>query len=326
MCRHLTFFLLAGCVALSACRSKPKKKSAELPEEPPKVGNSGSVRLRAADSAADDRRKLETGAKPKTHLPEATKPTPPPKPPAEAKPAVVEKPVSTPANPAAPKANTAADAKADSIPQSPPAKTPVVTRPAPSSAPTPVVEAQKGSQPPAAKAVTTAPTQSQPSNAAVPPAVVRTVKPADGQPIELSVPAKAQPAVPVAEPLRTTIPAAPVQAKPAAVGPLLGVIGSEPIARPPDARPLHLPSGGRTTTGSVSPAPPLALQFGHGTNQPTATNEALRAIGVDPLTQSTAWREQQLARQAAEQKAREEERQKLNGALFRFLLKGGSNR
>lgn len=80
------------------------------------------------------------------------------------------------------------------------------------------------------------------------------------------------------------------------------------------------------TTHSVSPAPPLALQFGQGTSQPPSTNGALRAIGVDPLLQGATWREQQLAKQAAEQKAREEEQQKLKGALYRFLFKGGTNR
>ena len=38
------------------------------------------------------------------------------------------------------------------------------------------------------------------------------------------------------------------------------------------------------------------------------------------------WREQQLAKQAAELKAREEEKRKLNDALYRFLFKDGPRR
>jgi hypothetical protein len=106
---------------------------------------------------------------------------------------------------------------------------------------------------------------------------------------------------------------------------MLGVVGIEPRPRAGETRSLPLPPSG-ASTNAVTPAPPLALQFGQGTNQPPATNSALKAIGVDPLLQGAAWREQQLAKQAAEQKAREEEQQKLKGALYRFLFKGGTNR
>ena len=65
MRRHLTFLLLAGVVALSACRSKPKKKVAELPEEPPVVGHSGKVRLHSVESESEAGKGAAGRAKPK---------------------------------------------------------------------------------------------------------------------------------------------------------------------------------------------------------------------------------------------------------------------
>lgn len=141
--------------------------------------------------------------------------------------------------------------------------------------------------------------------------------------MELGVPSKPRPPAP--EPLRATFPAASAQTKPATVGPMLGLLGTEPRTRIGDSRNLPLPGGSAGSAHGTS-SPPLPLPEGSGTNTPPATNAALKAIGVDPLLQGAAWREQQLARQAAEQKAREEEQQKLKSALYRFLFKGATNR
>ncbi len=318
MRRHLTFLFLAGVVALSACRSKPKKKVAELPVEPPPVvGHSGKVRLRSVESESEVGKAAAGRTKPKAGVPEAAPAAPVMKKDMEPKPPIVAKPDSAPVPPPAPsqppKVKAVEVAKPGSSPVNAPAKVPAAS--------------EKGSQPVSVKAIPLAVERpatvpQEPSS----PAAVRNVKPADGRPVELSVPAKSPATAPAAEPLRTTVPT-PVatQPKPAAVGPMLGLIGTEPRPRVGDARSLPLPTGGGTTN-SVPPIPPLALQFGQSTNPPSVTNGGFKAIGVDPLLQSTAWREQQLARQAAEQKAREEEQQKLKGALYRFLFKGGTNR
>lgn len=317
MRRHLTFLLLAGVVALSACRSKPKKQVAELPEEPPVTGHSGKVRLRSVDPESEVGKAAAGRAKPKAGVPEAAPAAPVMKKDIEPKPPSVAKPDNTPVPPPAPS-------------QPPKVKAVEVAKPggSPVNAPVQVlVLSEKGSQPVSVKSIPLAVERpaTVPQEASR-PAAVRNVKPADGRAIELSVPAKSPATAPNAAPLRTTVPT-PIatEPKPAAVGPMLGLIGTEPRPRVGDARSLPLPTGGGTTN-SAPPIPPLGLQFGQGTNPPSVTNGGFKAIGVDPLLQGTGWREQQLARQAAEQKAREEEQQKLKGALYRFLFKGGTNR
>ena len=317
MRRHLTIFLLTGVVALSACRSKPKQKVAELPEEPPVVGHSGKVRLRSVEPESEAEKASAGRAKPKAGVPEAAPAAPVMKKVIEPKPPSATKPDSAPVPPPAPS-------------QPPNAKAVEVAKPggAPVSAPAKIPAAsEKGSQPVSLKAIPLpverpATVPQEPSS----PAAVRNVKPAEGRPVELNVPAKSPAAAPAAEPLRTTGPTpGATQPKPAAVGPMLGLIGTESRPRVGDARSLPLPTGGGVAN-SVPPIPPLALQFGQSTNPPSVTNGGFKAIGIDPLLQSTGWREQQLARQAAEQKAREEEQHKLKGALYRFLFKGGTNR
>ena len=317
MRRHLTFLLLAGVVALSACRSKPKKKVAEFPEEPPVVGHSGKVRLRSVESESEAGKGSAGRAKPKAGVaetaPAATvmKKDMEPKPPSVAKPDNAPVPPPAPSQP--PKVKAVEVAKPGDSPMNAPAKVPAAS--------------ERGSQPVSVKVIPVAVEQpatvpQEPSS----PAAVRNVKPADGRPVELSVPAKSPATALTAAPLRTMVPT-PVatEPKPAAVGPMLGLIGIEPRPRVGGARSLPLPTGGGAAD-SGSPIPPLALQFGQGTNPPSVTNGGFKAIGVDPLLQGSGWREEQLARQAAEQKAREEEQQKLKGALYRFLFKGGTNR
>ncbi len=340
MRRHLTFLLLAGVVALSACRSKPKQKVAELPEEPPVVGHSGKVRLRSVESESEAGKASAGRAKPKAGVPEAAPAAPVMKKVIEPKPPIVAKPdsapIPSPAPSQPPKVQAVEVAKPGGSPVSAPDKVPAAKTPVQPSAASPPAEAGQGSRPPAVKPVPPpgalpAPvlsTAGKPSAAPLSdeplPKTTRTAKPADGRAGELSLPAKPQATAPATEPLRSAIPpAAAVPAKPAAVGPMLGLVGVEPRPRVGDSRPLPLPTGSAGTTNAA--APPLALQVGSGTNIAPATNDVLRAIGVDPLLQGTAWREQQLARQAAEQKAREEEQRKLKGALYRFLFKGGTN-
>lgn len=317
MRRHLTFLLLAGVVALSACRSKPKKQVAELPEEPPVTGHSGKVRLRSVDPESEVGKAAAGRAKPKAGVPEAAPAAPVMKKDIEPKPPSVAKPDNTPVPPVAPSVLPKAKAVEVAKPGGSPVNAPVQV----------LVLSEKGSQPVSVKSIPLAVERpaTVPQEASR-PAAVRNVKPGDGRPIELSVPAKSPATAPNAAPLRTTVPT-PIatEPKPAAVGPMLGLIGTEPRPRVGDARSLPLPTGGGTTN-SAPPIPPLGLQFGQGTNPPSVTNGGFKAIGVDPLLQGTGWREQQLARQAAEQKAREEEQQKLKGALYRFLFKGGTNR
>lgn len=330
MRRHLTFLLLAGVVALSACRSKPKQKVAELPEEPPVVGHSGKVRLRSVESESEAGKASAGRAKPKAGVPEAAPAAPVMKKVIEPKPPIVAKPdsppIPSPAPSQPPKVKAVEVAKPGGVPVSAPDKVPAAKPPVQPSAASP--PAVKPVPPPGALPAPVLPTAGKPSAAPPPdeplPKTTRTAKPADGRAGELSLPAKPQATAPATEPLRSTIPpAAAVPAKPAAVGPMLGLVGVEPRPRVGDSRPLPLPTGSAGTTNAA--APPLALQVGSGTNIAPATNDVLRAIGVDPLLQGTAWREQQLARQAAEQKAREEEQRKLKGALYRFLFKGGTN-
>lgn len=335
----LTLVLLAGCVALSACRSKPKKKVAELPVEPPAVELLDKSPTRRGGASEAPKVNVER-AKPKATAPAPVPAESRPKPPVEpppiaAKPAAPAVPPSAP-EPKAKAGNTAAaPANVPVKPAEPPSVPQPTVRP---SAP----DAARGSRPPdppapsppsnpPTSAPKPAPTVSKPDVSPPPPqslpATSRATKPADERALEINLAPKPPAAVPVAEPLRTVIPIpAAAQARPAAVGPILGVVGVEARPRAGEMRSLPLPSGSSGPTNAVTPAPPLVLQFGQGTNQPPATNAALRAIGVDPLLQGAAWREQQLARQAAEQKAREEEQQKLKGALYRFLLKGGTNR
>lgn len=330
MRRHLTFLLLAGVVALSACRSKPKQKVAELPEEPPVVGHSGKVRLRSVESESEAGKASAGRAKPKAGVPEAAPAAPVMKKVIEPKPPIVAKPdsppIPSPAPSQPPKVKAVEVAKPGGVPVSAPDKVPAAKPPVQPSAASP--PAVKPVPPPSALPAPVLPTAGKPSAAPPPdeplPKTTRTAKPADGRAGELSLPAKPQATAPTTEPLRSTIPpAAAVPAKPAAVGPMLGLVGVEPRPRVGDSRPLPLTTGSAGTTNAA--APPLALQVGSGTNIAPATNGVLRAIGVDPLLQGTAWREQQLARQAAEQKAREEEQRKLKGALYRFLFKGGTN-
>lgn len=348
----LTLLLLAGCVALPACRSKPKKKAAELPIEPPAVELSAKRPTRRGGGASEVPKEKPEGAKPKTAVPAPAPAASRPKPPVEPKPAPVPQPVAAvppAATNAPPKAKAANDPPRAAAPLTTPAKAPPAT--APPTIPQPTVQRSasppapapaKANRPPDPKGTLSlanpptsspkpAPAASKPEAFPPPsqplPTTTRVTKPVGGRGPEINLAPKPPSTTPAAEPLRATIPSpAAAPARPAAVGPILGVVGMEARPRTGETRSLSLPPGGGGATNAVAPVPPLALQFGQGTNQPPATNAALRAIGVDPLLQGAAWREQQLAKQAAEQKAREEEQQKLKGALYRFLFKGGTNR
>ncbi|NBV25610.1 MAG: hypothetical protein EBS05_27340 [Proteobacteria bacterium] len=107
------------------------------------------------------------------------------------------------------------------------------------------------------------------------------------------------------------------------------MVGSEPRTRPDESPALSLPSASARSTNGASRTvtPPFSLPLS-SKNQATPA-DLQPAITVPPLLNGKAgatWREQQLARQAAEQKAREEEQHKLKDALYRFLLKDGTNR
>lgn len=342
MHRHLTLLLLAGCVALSACRSKPKQKAAELPVEPPAIGQ---VELRSSGGAAGLGGKLKLkpeAARPKSGPPESLVVVPPAKPPVEPKPAkpvppppVVSGPPKEPGVDVAKPAPVVPDAAGKAATEVPavPAKPASVPSAAgqgsgtPSAAKdSPSIKVPPATATPKPVAVekpvaTTVPAQALPTD-------IRLPKAGEGRGFELAVPAKSPVAAPPAvEPLRTSVPPAPPTTKlGAGSGPILGLIGPDAQRRPSEGRGLALPSGSSGLTNGLNPNSPLGLQLGSGMNGPTVTNELFRPIGVEPLGKDgTSWREQQLARQAAEQKAREEEQKRLKGALYRFLFKGGTN-
>lgn len=323
---HLTLLLLVGGVALSACRSKPKKKVAELPVAPPV--EELSIKPSQRSGAGEASKVKSEGSKPKTTVP--TPAVARPKPPVEPPP-IAAKPVAPPVPPPAPEPKVKELVKA-AVPPSTPVKataTPPVPQPMVRAVLAPPADAGKGSPPVASPPGNPAKPEPQTAPAAVLATTPRATKPADGRALELNVAPKSLATAPAAEPLRATLPASgTVQTRPATIGPLLGVLDAEPRPRTSDSRSLTLPGGTGGTTNRPAP-PPLGLQLGSGTNPPSATNDTLKPITVNPLLDDgkggAAWREQQLAKQAAEQKAREEEQQKLKGALYRFLLKGGTN-
>lgn len=125
---------------------------------------------------------------------------------------------------------------------------------------------------------------------------------------------------------------------PVTTGPSLSRIpGFEDRPAAAGSRGLSLPAFLGGSIAGPSPAPPASLSLpsrpdaGSGreanTNGPAGN---LKTLGFDPLLQERktgeTWREQQLQKKTAEQKAREEEQQKLKDALHRFLFKDGTNR
>ncbi len=336
MQRPLTFFLLAGLVVLSACRSKPKQQAAELPVVSPAVELREKSSTRGAMGSRGEVKLKPESVRPKSGPPETGSTSPPVKPAAEPKPAAVS---------GVPKEKGAEVVKPTPVvaPSAPVKVSTEVAPVQPKPVPIPAAAGQgSGSpsvakEPPPTKVPAAAPTaQSVPVKepavvvppAAALPAGTRAAKPVAGRGIGIAVPAKSPPAVaPATEPLRTSVAPAGPMAKPVPGGaPILGLLGTDSRSRPSEGPGLTLPTGGSGRTNGVSLPPPLGFQFGSGTNGPAATNETFRPLGVEPLGKGgTTWREQQLARQAAEQKAREEEQRKLKGALYRFLFKGGTN-
>lgn len=136
-----------------------------------------------------------------------------------------------------------------------------------------------------------------------------------------------------------TPPGGTAGSKPVTTGPSLSRIpGFEDRPAPAGSRGLSLPAFLGGSIAGPTPAPPASLSLpsrpdaGSGretinTNVPAGN---LKTLGFDPLLQERktgeTWREQQLQKKTAEQKAREEEQQKLKDALHRFLFKDGTNR
>jgi hypothetical protein len=81
---------------------------------------------------------------------------------------------------------------------------------------------------------------------------------------------------------------------------------------------------------ATAPANSIPLDVGNTTNRPFAESLPAPSIRLEPWLADNAraatWREQQLAKQAAEQKAREEERERLKSGLYRFLLNQDASR
>ncbi len=342
---HLTLLLLAGWVALPACRSKPKKPVATLPPVPDVAAQSGRTSGRPKASPAAVPKPLAAPVPPKKPTPLATTPKPPkpavaPPPPVVAKPAVPAV-ANPPAKPVAPKPDEAAAGK----PRVPLVSTPPQVSPSaplPKSPPARPADAEKSAERPPQTLKAARPVPSPAATALVPPAkplvslppvptVTSTVNPAmrpDGRGLGLGVAPAAPPADVVGpQPLRAPVAASgPPSTKPATAGlSLFGVAGVGARTPAADTRNLSLPTGSGVS-GSGPLSTPLALQFGQGTNQPPRTNDGFKSITVDPLLpadKGATWREQQLAKQATEQKAREEEQRALKNALYRFLFKDG---
>ena len=79
---------------------------------------------------------------------------------------------------------------------------------------------------------------------------------------------------------------------------------------------------------AVSLSAPVPVQLEKVPNKGPGKPEIIQPIRIgrwfDEEEGPFHWRDEQMARQAAEQKARNEERQKLRGAVYKFLLKEDS--
>lgn len=98
-------------------------------------------------------------------------------------------------------------------------------------------------------------------------------------------------------------------------------------ARPPEL-PLGL-SGGNRNPGSREPSSALALDVAHGTNTPPPAPGA-QPLLVEPMLDHggsvTNWRDEQIARQTAQQKERERQRSRLKHILYDWLMLSDSGR
>ena len=340
----ITFLLLSGLIALSACRSKPKKKSADFPASlAPRLVNSAGFFSPAAPS-------VSKAPKPS---PEIVRPQPEPNPPAVKPPNSTEKPAVSIATPRVPKpAKSGArvkEAGSGAISSAAPIKAVSGTPPAPSQlglAPLPagadIGNRSLNQNAPSPRGLPTpSPTLQPAGEQTVPLSLSRSLTdktsaaPRGGGPgIGLGVSLQPTSAPPATEPFRMPqLTPSPAQAQsPPSGRDLSGLLGGARKSLIQDSPSLSLPTGGGGLTNGKMPEATQSpgLPCGSGTHQSDVTKDPRKPIAVDPLlpegTGGAAWREQQLARQAAEQKARAEEQGKLKNWLYRFLFRPGTNR
>lgn len=338
-----TLLAITCGLVLTACRT-PGIKKVESEPTPTPVDQAEKGRTKPARNERTEPRDPRVGAAP------VTPPVAPPTkaPPASQPPIIATTPVPAPIpSPAAPGKTppdvTTVSAPRNSAPNDLPATpAPIVQPPVPAPLP--------GTLPGGAKVNG----NSSPDPKASLPVTINSTPgtPLPGRPPEvLSLP-RATPSAP--EPIRSVganeraisldvsskaPPGGTAGSVPVTTGPSLSRIpGFEDRPAPAGSRGLSLPAFLGGSIAGPPPAPPASLSLpsrpdaGSGretinTNMPAGN---LKTLGFDPLLQERkpgeTWREQQLQKKTAEQKAREEEQQKLKDALHRFLFKDGTNR
>ena len=325
--RWLMLCLLLGA-GLQGCRTKPKPPAAQLP--------SPAIAENASAAAADPSRTRPAG----TRKPQSSTTTPKPAPtlvtapePARAKPAAAPAVVSAPPAPAQkPNALTEPAPPAPKSPSSP--TPPPTTAAAPDPNPRPPLPSAVAAPtlPPVIETPKPAPSIAKTSIPSSPPPLAprATAAPADrGSSLGADLGGPGKPTA--------TAPAAPLPIRSPA--PLLGLalpnaspslsLPSAPAIESRGSGSLQSPSLGTGNAAPIQPPAtspqPVLIPRGTTNSPPLGTNTLLKPIPVAPLLQEgkggPTWREQQLSKQAAEQKAREEEQQRLGSALRRFLFR-----
>ena len=329
--------LLAGAVALGACRTKPKAKVvpvADLPVEENALGVWSARRLSkpaerptatelsaGVRSTAVAKPKSVSSSEPKhvpVVVPPPVAPVVPPTSPVPAKPPSVPPPGSVGTSPAVtPSSATVPDRTPPARPvirESPPAPT-VLPTSAPTTAPVPAARPT---------VVSTLPT-SGPLPMAAPVAAAGSPKArTEMGALGIIVPPGTSPAQGVPLPVRAVLPAGPAASAPP---PSSSIRGLRPTAPTPpevvESRPAPLPIFGKAPTHDGSPASaPVALP---PPPKPPVSGQAVlpKPIRLDQFFgpgPAAAARQKQLDQQAAERNAPEEAPQKAGTAWRRLLL------
>ena len=322
---RLSFLILACCVAFTACRTKPKKNGAYWPSSPPAVvGHSGKAEPRPADIVVEPVKKNSEA-------------------PAEQTPPASAPPVGTATNshPISSSAQAGSGGSSSSPSKATNEKSTSMSSGSSRREEGAVAAEESRNSPssrrglPDASLVSPAGDTTRSLPLGILPVTDSHAASArvGAASLSLSV-AGTQPATDGnKEALRAPLPA-PGTTQPASTAKNIS-LWSTPGAdqRNPTtatgSRGLSLPDPTRGATTSSSLSTPLAAKVATGTNMPSAKIDPSKPIPIDPLLkqgEGTNWREQQLAKQAAEQKAREEEQRKLQNALHRFLFKDDAAR
>lgn len=335
--RSQVLVFIACSLALTACRSTGKKtvETAPAPRPVDQAEKGGSQPARNERGEPKD---------PRPPVAPITAPVAPvTKAPAESQPPTIAPtpapaPIPSPTIPAkTPTDVTTGVAPQNTLPKElPPAPTPVVQPAIP--APVPGATKVDGNPPPEPKAslpVTINPTPGAPLPGRQPEILSLSRTPGAPEPIRGAGANERAIGLAIAP---NALPGG-TGSKSGTAGPSLSRLpGFEDRPAPAGSRSLGLPAilGGSIAGSSPSPPSTLALptspgsESGRGTTNTNGPTGNSKTLGFDPLLQErktgTTWREQQLLKQAAEQKIREEEQQKLKDAFRKFLFKDGTNR